>query len=187
MVRSLSLLAVIVAAGLVVAFAGGTPPAERPQYDADGQLLKPESFETWVFVGSSLGLTYADNPPSHEMFHNVYIEPTAYKHYVDTGQFPDGTMLAMTLYGVEEKTDFGSGRFSSEFHGLEMAVKDESRFDEGWAYYNFGGMGDVSRAAAKANAFPKGSCYSCHAEHAQDDNVFVQYYPVLRRVKEASN
>ena len=86
-------------------------------------------------------------------------------------------MLAMTLYGAREKTDFGSGLFSDEFHGLEFAVKDVGRFDEDWAYYGFSGTAD------RASAFGRGSCHDCHAEHGEDDNVFVQYYPVLRRVK----
>lgn len=151
-----------------------------PRYDDEGDLLLPDGFESWVFVGSSLGLTYAAEPPSHDMFHNVYIEPSAHRHYVDTGTFPDQTMLAMTLYGAREKTDFGSGLFSGEFHGLEIAVKDVGRFDEDWAYYGFGGM---SGLADRASAFERGSCHDCHAEHGKDDNVFVQYYPVLRRVK----
>ena len=31
----------------------------RPQYTADGKMLQlPAGFETWVFVGSNLGLAY---------------------------------------------------------------------------------------------------------------------------------
>jgi len=30
-----------------------------PRYDDEGDLLLPDGFESWVFVGSSLGLTYA--------------------------------------------------------------------------------------------------------------------------------
>ena len=38
-----------------------------------------------------------------------------------------------------------------------------------------------------AKAFNKRVCFACHNEHAQDDNVFVQFYPVLRKVKEGDS
>jgi YHS domain-containing protein len=68
------------------------------------------------------------------------------------------------------------GRFAAEVHGVEMAVKDFSRFEEGWAYFGFGGEGGIRQAA---EAFPKRSCHACHAEHAALDNVFAQFYPML--------
>jgi hypothetical protein len=172
--RYLGLVVTALLAGLAIPLASQEKPT-GPRYDAEGNLLLPDGFETWVFVGSSLGLTYSDNPPSHDMFHSVYIDPTAYRRYVETGTFPDPTMLAMTLYEAEKKTDFGSGLFSGERHGLEVAVKDGE-----WAYYDFGGMG--GKPNDKARAFPRARCSDCHREHAKDDNVFVQYYPVLRRL-----
>ena len=62
-----------------------------------------------------------------------------------------------------------------------MAVKDTSRVPEGWAYYNFGGsmMGGLRTSAAPQ---PKASCYNCHIEHAARDNVFMQFYQMLRDV-----
>lgn len=174
------LIAVSAFGGLSAVAASRGSAAGGPTYDADGYLLLPDDFESWVFVGASLGLTYAENPPSHEMFHNVYLDPSAHGHYARTGEFPDKAMLAMTLYGVEEKSDFGSGKFSGEMHGLELAVKDEERFEEGWAYYDFGGMGGMERVSARALAQPRSNCHDCHADHAATDNVFTQFYPVLR-------
>ena len=55
------------------------------------------------------------------------------------------------------------------------AVKDGERFPDGWAYFSFG---DGSRPAA--TAFPRTQCFDCHRQHAASDNVFVQFYPVLR-------
>ncbi len=55
-----------------------------------------------------------------------------------------------------------------------MAVKDSERFEETWGYVSFG---DGETAAP----FPKEQCYDCHAEHAATDNVFTQFYPILRR------
>lgn len=55
------------------------------------------------------------------------------------------------------------------------AFRHTGRFPEGWAYYSFG---DGSRASA--TAFARAACFECHRQHAARDNVFVQFYPVLR-------
>ena len=64
---------------------------------------------------------------------------------------------------------------------MEVALKDEKRFPEKWAYFNFTGRGGALLAQAKA--FPKESCWKCHNEHAAVDNVFLQFYPVLREAR----
>ena len=38
--------------------------------------------------------------------------------------------------------------------------------------------------APAAKAFPNKACYDCHLEHADDDNVWVQFYPTLRRLRD---
>ncbi len=58
-----------------------------------------------------------------------------------------------------------------------MALKDSDRFEDGWAYFNFSRRGELAK---EAPTFPKAACYNCHDSHAADDNVFVQFYPVLR-------
>jgi hypothetical protein len=56
-----------------------------------------------------------------------------------------------------------------------VAVKDRQQFPEGWAYFGFG---DGSRRTS--TAFPRTNCFDCHRQNAKADNVFVQFYPVLR-------
>jgi len=178
------LLAMVVAAvatAICAAPAQGpqrTPEAAiRPHYDPEGALQLPPDYRRWVFVGSSLGLSYTDGQPGMEMFHETLMEPTAYQHFVDTGTFREGTMLALILHGVGEGVlPARRGRFGAGIHGVEMAVKDSGHRPEGWAYYNFGGMDGIR---STARAMPKETCYSCHAEHAQRDNVFLQFYPML--------
>jgi hypothetical protein len=113
------------------------------------------------------------------MFHNVYIEPTAYEHYVRTGKFRDKTMMAMTLYEPGQKVHPSKqGFFEGNFLALEVSVKDTQRFPGSWAYFNLG----KGAPGAKAVANPRQACQSCHAQNAADDNVFVQFYPTLRAV-----
>lgn len=151
--------------------------AVMPRYDADRALVAPADYRQWIVAGSSLGLSYTEGAPGGAMFHQVLIEPTAYRHFVETGSFREGTMFALLLQGTGQGVLPGRhGQFASDVHGLEMTVKDASRVPEGWAYYNFGGM---ERARPTAQPMPKESCYSCHAQHAARDNVFLQFYPLL--------
>ena len=49
---------------LGLAAAQPTPP-DAPAYAANGDLLLPQKFETWVFAGSNLGLGYAPDVPNN--------------------------------------------------------------------------------------------------------------------------
>jgi hypothetical protein len=193
----------------VAAQSGGQESSERvvegPRYTRDGALLRPEGFERWMLAGASLGLGYGDSPEESAgpgRFHNVYIEPGAYAAFTETGAFPQGTMLAMAVYDPEERIPPQRwGYVEGVLTGLEVAVKDSSRFEDGWAYFGFArnpsgdavGAGDVEgdglparevgdegRFAASARAFPPSACAACHREHAALDNVFTQFYPLLR-------
>src|SRR5215831_15971068 len=156
-----------------------------PAFEGKTTLLRPANYREWVFVGSSLGLSYAQGSSStNEMYHNVYIKPEAYREFARTGKFPEGTVLAMEMASADTKREPGlQGSYEKEFVGLEVSVKDSSRFEGGWAYFNFSdGMG--SSYKAKAEPFPASAgCVSCHKQNAETDNVFTQFYPVLRAAK----
>jgi hypothetical protein len=157
--------------------------ASGPRYDADGMLFRPQDFESWVFVGASTGLSYQKFTSSGRAsnFHNVYILPEAYQAYRRTGKFPEKTMLALAIYRPSEKVSPAKGGyFEGDFEALEVAVKDHEKFSEGWSYYSFSEDG---QQLPRARAFPKEMCYSCHVTHGAEDNVFVQFYPVLRQLK----
>jgi hypothetical protein len=179
--------------------------------------MRPDGFERWVLAGASLGLGYGDAPEASAgpgRFHNVYLEPGAYAAFKRTGAFPQGTMLAMAVYDPEERVPpQRQGYVEGAWTGLEVAVKDSSRFEGGWAYFAFAlvdgpddaaEVGDVAgsrltgseagaperfarsdvgaaaKFAASARAFPPSACAACHREHAALDNVFTQFYPLLR-------
>jgi len=183
-----------VAAGLAIvasrrgaAPAAGTTGDTVPRYAGDS-LIRPNGVERWVLAGASMGLGYsqpsgadaaAGAAATGGMFHNVYIEPTAYEHYVRTGKFRDKTMMAMTLYEPGQKVHPSKqGFFEGDFIALEVSVKDTKRFPGSWAYFNLGKGAPGSKAVAN----PRQGCQACHAQNAADDNVFVQFYPTLRAV-----
>jgi hypothetical protein len=165
--------------------AGRSTGDSVPRYAGDS-LIRPNGFERWVLAGASIGLGYSQPSGAAQaagatagMFHNVYIEPTAYEHYVRTGKFREKTMMAMTLYEPGQKVHPSKqGFFEGSFIAVEFSVKDSRRFPGSWAYFNFGKGAPESRATAN----PRQGCQTCHAQNAADDNVFVQFYPTLRAV-----
>ena len=168
------------------ALSAAEPNMAQPKYTADNQLIRPTGYREWIFVGSSLGMGYqqAKQPATDrpQQFHNVYIQPEAYRAYVATGKFPDKTMLVMEVVSSGTNASINKqGKFEDKFVGIEMAVKDESKVPEKWAYYDF--ITPDGKGRSEAKAFAKEACWSCHNQHAQADNVFVQFYPVLRAAR----
>jgi hypothetical protein len=158
-----------------------TPSPVMPQYDSQRKLKLPSDYRQWILVGQSLGLSYSEGGAGgHQMFNTTLMEPSAYRHFVETGEFREGTMLALILQAIGTNAlPARQGQFATDVHVIEMAVKDKGRVPEGWAYYQFGGpmAGGYQSAAAPQ---PKASCYSCHVEHAARDNVFMQFYGLLK-------
>jgi hypothetical protein len=155
-----------------------------PAYDSAGNVVRPEGYRKWVFVGTSLGLRYEGEAGSEGpgSFHNVYIQPEAYDAFTRTGVFPEKSILAMEVYSAgtkEPKSGLTGGFYSDRLTGFSAAIKDKERFPEGWGYVSF--MRDGSDLEAAAAPFAKSRCYDCHREHAATDNVFTQFYPLLRR------
>jgi hypothetical protein len=82
--------------------------ADEPRYTPNGELLLPNGFETWVFLGSNLGLSYtpdaadaASTPPPpapRQVFHNISINKAAYDYFLANGLFPERTVLVMQVF-----------------------------------------------------------------------------------------
>jgi hypothetical protein len=65
--------------------------------------------------------------------------------------------------------------------GVEVHVKDESRFRGKWAFFGF----DDGKTAKMTPT--SATCYTCHAEHAAVDTTFVQFYPTLLPIAKGKN
>ena len=152
-----------------------------PAFDEAGELVRPTGWEKWTLVGSSLGLGYSDRARGEGLgtFKHVYTQPEAFESYRKTGKFPEGAMFALVIRKPEERKSIAQGGYvQGELTALEFSVKDSKQFEEGWAYFGLSGKDGLLESAPP---FEKEHCYSCHAQHAKDDNVFVQFYPRLRR------
>ncbi len=152
-------------------------PAAMPRYTADNKLLPPENYREWVFLSSGLGMNYSPMTDDHEMFTNVFVPQWAYREFLNTGKWPDKAMFVVEERDAQSKGSINkTGHFQTDFAGMGVEVKDESRFPEKWAYFNF----DADTKSAKANS--KAACWQCHEDHAAVEHSFVQFYPTLKPV-----
>jgi Cytochrome P460 len=173
------LLAMAMAAGA----AQGAEPG--PRFNAAGELLRPADYAEWVFLTSGLGMTYGPNGPDASRppaFDNAFVNPAAYKAFMQTGRWPEGTMFVLEIRASEENASINNGgRTQGAMRAMEAAVKDTTRYpDGGWAYFSFDGPGGLKEATAP---FPRtANCYSCHSQHAAVEWTFTQFYPRLFEV-----
>ena len=156
-------------------------PAAAPTYSPAGELQRPTDYREWVFLPSGLDMTYQkmDGMADHSMFDNVFAHPSAYREFMKTGTWPDGTLLVKEARGATEKGSINrGGKFQTgEPMDVEVHLKDTRRFAGGWAFFEFGaGRAPVPQIPVAAD------CYSCHRDHGLVDSTFVQFYPTLLSV-----
>lgn len=151
-------------------------PPDGPQYTADGRMLFPANYREWVYLSSGLGMSYTAGAQNMLMFDNVFVNPEAYRKFLETGTWPDKTMLVLEVRGAGSNASINkAGHFqTADRMGVEVHVKDEARFSGKWAFFGF------EEGASPAKQVPvEASCYSCHREHGAVDTTFVQFYPTL--------
>jgi Cytochrome P460 len=153
--------------------------SDAPQYSADGKLELPRDYREWIYLSSGLGMEYSAEGKAGSEFTNVFVKPSAYRAFLATGRWPDGTVLVLE---VRESATRGSinrgGHYQSGLSSLSASVKDVKRFPTKWAYFSF------NQGAQQARANAPTHCFQCHNPHGAVDNTFVQFYPTLRPVAE---
>jgi hypothetical protein len=185
-VRKLAFLAFLIAAIALIALHVTRTHAENDgsspvKFNSDGALVRPEGYRRWVYVSSGFGMSYNPDPSGSgaPMFTNVFVNPASYDYFLANGKWPDKTMFVLEMYG---STSHGSinknGSYQSAFHGLDVEVKDESRFADKWAYFGF----DPEQKYSMANAPSKNDCWQCHDQNAAVEHSFVQFYPELLKI-----
>ena len=192
MLKSLALLLIAILAVLtlprgsqsVLAHNAARNP-HRLQYTADGRMQPPSDYREWIFLSSGVDMSY--NPrgmaAGHSMFDNVFVNPEAYKAFVQTGTWPDKTVLVLEARGAQTKGSINhTGHFqTSDLMGIEVHVKDEARFPGKWAFFGFDDDKPAKVIPTTAD------CYSCHARNAAVDTTFVQFYPTLLDIAKKKN
>jgi hypothetical protein len=165
-----------IAAGVL----GAQQIAYEPQYTAAGELLLPKDYREWVFLSAGLGMTYgpaASPDPQNPRFDNVFVNPSSYRAFLETGKWPDKTVFILEVRNSVGKGSINNGgHYQGEIAAVEAAAKDERRFPQKWAYFGFG-HGDKAKPAPATS-----TCNGCHSKNAAVENTFVQFYPTLLEV-----
>jgi len=185
MLIGLCVLAMMLAAMTPQARSNNESSANSPVYTADGNLKFPAQYREWVYLTSGVDMSYGPAMDmGHSMFDNVFVNPEAYKAFVETGKWPDKTMLVLEVRKASTKGSINtSGHYqTAEIMGREVHVKDEARFPAGkWAFFN-------AEDGVTGKLLPKEmDCYSCHEQHGAVDTTFVQFYPTLLEIAKKKN
>jgi hypothetical protein len=150
-----------------------------PEFTKEGKLVRPDGYRKWVFLSSGYGMSYSQTPSDHLMFTNVFVPPESYDYFLQHGKWPDKTMFVLEVYGSQSKGSINQhGHFQTELMGLDVEVKDASRFADTWAYFGF----DANQASSEATSPGKNDCWKCHDQHAAEEHSFVQFYPTLLKI-----
>jgi len=174
-----------VVAGLIWAIAAavvgaGQAPAAEFRYVNDTQLVRPADYREWAWVSSGLGMTYegeAARPGRPPVFTNVFVNPSSYRSFMQTGRWPNGTAFVLEFRQATSQGSINqSGHFQGALLGLEAEVKD-SRFPDEWAFFDFGSAASLKQAAEPIADATR--CVECHTKHAAVERTFVQFYPTL--------
>jgi hypothetical protein len=153
-----------------------TAPRSGPSYTSNAQLEFPEHYRDWVYLSTGFDMSYHPATQSdRHMFDNVFVNPEAYKAFLATGAWPDKTMLVLEVRGAEGRGSINEkGNYQgTAVMGVEVHVKDETRFPGKWAFFAFAEGQTAKMIPTTAD------CYACHAAHGAVDTTFVQFYPTL--------
>jgi len=183
MTKLLVLSGLVYAAAVSVASSAQQPQRDGPRYDGM-RLVRPGDYREWPFLGSGLGLTYMEANAANAAppFTNVFVNPSSYRSFIETGTWPNQTVFVLESRRSETNAAPNvGGRFQGEMLGLEAEVKD-TRFPDGWAFFNFGRAPALAPATAPLTGDAVKACVECHTQHTAVERTFVQFYPTLLEV-----
>jgi hypothetical protein len=140
----------------------------------------PADYREWMFLSAGRGMTYgpAANPNGPPLFDNVFVSPASYREFMKTGKWPDKSVFVLEIRRAATEGSINKGgSFQQDLAGIEVEVKDSTKFPEtnGWGFFDFSGAShEPATVLAKTQ-----SCYSCHSTNGAVEQTFVQFYPTL--------
>ena len=173
-------LALAIAALAQDAAQSPTQSLQVAQLTPKGKLQKPSDLDSWIFLGTSLGMGY--NPGSFNaarpgQFQVVLMEPNAYRYFVKNGRYAPGSMFLLSFYDTDkQKRSINQNGFTqADLTNYEIHLIDPARGEDGRAFYVF------DADDKEGNPLPSGNaCVRCHVQHGAFDGTFAQFYPTIR-------
>ena len=150
--------------------------APGPVFTADGKLMFPTGYRSWIYLSTGLDMSYVPGAdPAKHYFSSVFVNPKAYAVFQKSGHWPENSIMVLEVRDAQSKGSINkSGMFQTGIANLEVHVRDSARFSSGWGFFGF------NEVAGPAKALPQTSvCNVCHEQHGAVDTTFVQFYPTL--------
>lgn len=111
-------------------------------FDDHETLRRPEGYRDWIVLERQTG--------------RIYVTPSALRERTKTSQFPEGTVLVWEAGAGPATSDRPHKRSS-----LLVSVKNSSRFEGGWGFFDF--TGTDGRTTSTAQPSPESiGCRTCH-------------------------
>jgi hypothetical protein len=135
-------------------------------------MILPKHYREWTFVTSGLGMTYGPAGTSdgggNPRFDNVFVNPSTYKAFLQTGKWPDKTVLILEVRGSDSKVSINQGgRVQTDVIAVEAHVKDTARFPPAL----FSGGWSSSNLANPIGPAPRPPCAGPAGFYRRDGNV----------------
>ncbi|HMK31364.1 MAG TPA: cytochrome P460 family protein [Terriglobales bacterium] len=142
-----------------------------PQYTEQRELLLPDGYRQWVSVrGEPRSDCTTDSTMTAKkrgFVDHIYIEPSAYKYYLENGGWPDKAVIVMEVRKPRQDRSARRGN-PSDLVALEVAVKDDTDSEQ-WSYF--------ARTHFSKDAAAAGS-------DVQPEKLLAHSHPTLRAVIE---
>ncbi|MBT4932464.1 MAG: hypothetical protein HN889_12515 [Rhodospirillaceae bacterium] len=167
-----------------IIISSGAEAATPARYSTDGDLMLPENWREWVFIGSPTSPDSMNSGEAYQPgFKYVYIDPESFAHWKKTGTFRNGTMIVQErLKVVEAEYMDNHALIPGDYIGLSAMVKDSKRYpDSIWGFFSFG-RPPYGEQVPEIGSMDNLGCSGCHYE-ADQDWVFTRFYPVLLAAK----
>ena len=184
MKMALRIVALLAAAGSILGLAVAAPEPKSlnvARLTPAGNMQKPADLDSWVFLGTSLGMGY--NPGSFNasrpgQFQVVLMEPNAYRYLVQNKSYAPGSMLLLSFYDADtrQRSVKQNGFTQAELTNFEIHLIDPAKGGaDGRAFYTF------AADAREGDLLPPGNgCVRCHLKHGAFQGSFAQFYPTIR-------
>lgn len=135
----------VVSVSVLAQIRPGTQASLAPAVlEGSDTLLRPEGYRRWTLVNGK----------------RVYINQSSYQAYAKTGIFPEGTVFVWEAGGAGPSGVEGPHPTSST---LLASVKNSTKFEGGWGFFDFSNSGGAPLAKARALPESRG-CRNCHRQ-----------------------
>ncbi len=187
-----ALTAVVCVPLFALTLSAGNKPGDEfsPFVDSGGNISLPKNFETkFVHLGTIAVATDADQPV--DQMHSTFTRREDVKSFQQNGKFADGAVLVKAVRGtVHEELTTGQTSYADNIKVWFVMVKDsKGRFKEndlwgdGWGWALFKGDNPGKQVATDYRS----DCRGCHVPAQENDWVFKQCYPLLRKQTAAAS